>query len=376
MINHEEKSKKLIEELYEKNILHDPLVAEVFEKVPMQDFFPKEVWDFLYKDRPIPYSLKPQRPCAAPHMNAIFLHLINLDVDSKILQLSSMSGYFASLMTEISTQGRVTILEDNQVVSDITLSNIRKAKREDKISIINSDPMEEVSNHLNADRIIFCGAISNSFLREVADQVKDGTIILAPVFNSALFPVDQDLIRVIKEDGELITESFGKVNFILLESKKITQWTKKTQKLIFDQIANQLQDYFQQTYPNQEPILRLGVKTPEFISKELLDASSMLSQGLPKQVILNCLEILKQTIRYLYKKNIDENADFSKMDLDKMIEKLRDIEIINKYNNKNLITVLDTRQMLNYDPENPPNFEYIAKTTLNHLIWFIEYIFK
>ncbi|MHA1832235.1 MAG: hypothetical protein ACTSWR_11935, partial [Candidatus Helarchaeota archaeon] len=67
MIDEEDARKKLIDELYEKNLLHDPIIAEAFEKVSMKNFFPKEVWDFLYTDRPLPYSFNPQRPCAAPH---------------------------------------------------------------------------------------------------------------------------------------------------------------------------------------------------------------------------------------------------------------------------------------------------------------------
>jgi protein-L-isoaspartate(D-aspartate) O-methyltransferase len=371
-----EKARKLINSLYERNIMHDPAVAEVFEKISMKNFFPKEVGGLLYEDHPLPYCFDPQRPCAAPHMNAIFLHLINLEPKSKILQLSSMSGYFASLMSEISYDGRVKIIEDNKIIADITKGNIMRINLDNRIEVINGDPIDEISNFLDFDRIIFCGAISNSFLSKVAQEVKDGTIIIAPVYESELFPIDQDLIRIIKENGEIITESFGKVNFILLESEKALKWTEKTQKLIFDQIANQLHDYFQKTYPNQEPIFKLSIKTPEFISKQLLEASSMLGKGQDKQVILNCIEILKETIRYLYKKNVDQNVNFTEVSMADMIDALKKIDIVNEYNEKNLINVLDTEQAMVYDPENPPNFKYLSKNTLNHLIWFVEYVFK
>ncbi|MHA1309622.1 MAG: hypothetical protein ACTSQO_01735 [Candidatus Helarchaeota archaeon] len=375
MIDEEDARKKLIDELYEKNLLHDPIIAEAFEKVSMKNFFPKEVWDFLYTDRPLPYSFNPQRPCAAPHMNAIFLHLINLDINSKILQISSMSGYFAQLMAEISYKGKITIIEDQKEIVRITRDNLKKNNSK-RIKVINNDPIDEIYDHLDSDRIIFCGAISNSLLSEISEQIGDGTIILAPVFNSALFPIDQDLIRVIKEDGEIITESFGKVNFILLESKKMLRWAKKTQKLIFEQIADTLEDYFQETYPNQEPILRLGVNIPEFIKKELLETNTLLSKKYFKTVILNCLNILNEIIRYLYKNNIDENFDYTQISIDDMIKELENVGIINQFNKKNLEIILDTNQTLAYDPENQPNFENIARTTLNQLIWFIEYIFK
>ncbi|MFW9881647.1 MAG: hypothetical protein ACFFG0_51940, partial [Candidatus Thorarchaeota archaeon] len=65
-MSEDEKKARLIEELYEKNILHDPIVAEAFEKVSMKNFFPKEVWSYLYTDQPLPYCFKPNRPCAAP----------------------------------------------------------------------------------------------------------------------------------------------------------------------------------------------------------------------------------------------------------------------------------------------------------------------
>ncbi|MHA1271056.1 MAG: hypothetical protein ACTSPY_14780 [Candidatus Helarchaeota archaeon] len=375
MIDEEEARKKLIEDLYDKNILHDPLITEAFEKVSMKNFFPEDVWEYLYRDLPLPYSFDPQRPCAAPHMNVIFLHLINLDVNSEILQVSSMGGYFATLMAEISYKGKVTIIEDHEEIVRITKENLDKNKSK-RIKIIQNDPIDEIYEHLDADRIIFCGAISNSFLSEISEQVKDNTIILAPVFNSPIFPIDQDLVRVTKEDGEIITESFGKVNFILLESKKLLKWTEKTQKLIFEQIAGTLEEYFQETYPSQEPIFRLGVKTPEFIKKELLEASSLLNKKYYKQVILDCLEILYSTLRYLYKTNIDENTNFTNIEIDLIIEELKKINVIDDYNNKNLETLLDIKQALTYDPEDPPNFENIARTTLNQLIWFIEYIFK
>jgi len=373
--NHEEKIKKLIDELYLKNILHDPLISEALEKVSMYNYFPREIWDYLYQDIPLPYCFNPQRPCAAPHMNAIFLHLINLIPECKIVQLSSMSGYFASLMAEISKNSQIIIIEDNKIIAELTKENIKRSKLDNRIKVINNDPVDEIFNHIDADRFIFCGAISNSFLSELAEQVKDDTVILAPVFNSVLFPIDQDLIRIIKEDGELITESFGKVNFILLESEKILNWTKKTQKLIFNQIADQLQDYFQETYPTQEPIFKLSMKIPEFISKDLLDTTNLLSRGYYKQVLLNCLEILNETIRYIYKNKIDKNVDFSSITIDEMIEKLKNENIINRYNSVNLYNVLDIREILIYDPDNPPNFENIAKTSLNHLIWFIESLF-
>ncbi|MHA1249060.1 MAG: hypothetical protein ACTSRP_03620 [Candidatus Helarchaeota archaeon] len=375
MIDEEEARKKLIDDLYRKNILYDPIITEAFEKVSMKNFFPEEVWDYLYQDMPIPFCFYPQRPCAAPHMNAIFLHLINLDVNSNVLQVSSMSGYFAQLMAEISYKGSITIIEDHDVIAKITKENLSK-NNSSRIKVILGDPADEIFNHLDADRIIFCGAISNSFLSEVAEKVKDGTIIIAPVFSSAIFPIDQDLVRIIKEDGEIITESYGKVNFILLESKKLMNWTMKTQRLIFDQIAGTLEEYFQESYPSQEPIFRLGVNTPEFIRQELLDASNLLNKKYYKQVILNCLELLNTTIRYLYKKNIDKDADFTNLEMDHMINELEKKGIINDYNRKNLNAIIDTKEALSYDPESPPNFENIAKNILNQLIWFIEYIFS
>jgi len=308
-------------------------------------------------------------------MCAIFLQLINLDISSKVLQLSSMSGYFAALMSEISTQGSITIIEDNKDIADITKANLELSNHS-SIKVIQGDPVSIIDKYMDADRIIFCGAISNSFLSQVAEEAKDGTIIIAPVFNSALFPLDQDLVRIIKENNEIITESFGKVNFILLESKQMLKWTEKTQKLIFDQIAGELSEYFTETYPNQEPILRLGTKTPDFIKKELLNTNSLISKQFFKQAVMNCIEIFDTTIRYLYKKNIDENIDFSTVKSDSMIEELKKIGIIDEYNSKNLEYILDTKETLVYDPESPPNFENIARTILNQLIWFIEYIFK
>ena len=364
----EKRKEELIRNFLENHFIFDPRIEEAFRSVPMEKFLPQEIQSDCYLDHPLPFH--DNRPMAAPHINAIFLHLLQLEQDQtyEILQLSSMSGYFAALTSEVTKTSHIRIIENDSEIVGVTQNNLRRSHYDKNIEVIEMDPIEAFWEFPNSNRIIFCGAVSSSIIDEISKEMPNNSILIAPVFTNLVFFLDQDMVRVTKSDsGQIKMESFGKVNFILMQSESFQKWASKTQQLIFDQIGKSLEEYFTTTLPREEPLLNLNL--PEHIMEDFFEANTLYKRDFKKSAILLTILTVKEGLQYLLKESIDLTqlseleTHFSKL-LNE--DQLRDFE-----------TLLDIeKNIVNFDYKHPPNTDKLAKMALDIASNLLESLFS
>lgn len=366
---HNERKKALIDELLNNNFILDATIEFAFRKVPMEKFLPRNLQQHSYQDMPLPFFR--DRPMAAPHINAIFLQLLQLDPSEKyhILQLSSMSGYFTALMQEI-TPSNIIIAEGDPDVVAVTRQNLQRAGYKN-LSVIEMDPIEAFWNYPESNRIIFCGAVSSSIIEEISRAMPNNSILIAPVFEGLFNPIiGQDMIRISKSStGEILMESFGKVSFILIQSQKFMQKTSQTQHLIFKQIEQSLEDYFTTTLPRETPLLDLNL--PEHIMEDFFTANTLYKKEFKKAAILEAILAVKESINY----NRQPPIDFFNTESVKLRATLEGI--LSKDQLRNFETLLDIEEtIVNFDYRHPPNIDRLAKMALDTASDFLNSKFK
>lgn len=364
----EKRKEDLIRNFLENHFIFDIRIEEAFRTVPMEKFLPSDIQQDCYLDRPLPFH--DNRPMAAPHINAIFLHLLQLEPDQsyEILQLSSMSGYFAALTSEVTKISHIRIVENDSEIVNVTRDNLRKSHYDKNIEVVEMDPIEAFWEFPQSNRIIFCGAVSSSIIDEISKEMPNNSILIAPVFTNLVFYLDQDMVRVAKSDsGQIKMESFGKVNFILMQSESFQNWASKTQQLIFDQIGKSMEEYFTTTLPREEPLLNLNL--PEHIMEDFFEANTLYKKDFKKSAILLTILTIKESLQYLLK----ESIDLTKLaELESQIPKILDEEKV-----RNFETLLDIeRSIINFDYEHPPNTDNLAKMALDIASNLLESLFK
>ena len=365
----EERKNKLIDELLARNYIFDANIEAAFRKVPMEKFLPESVQNYCYMDIPLPFY-RDVRPIAAPHINAIFLQLLQIEPGNKILQLSSMSGYFAALSSEIAGS-EIRIVEEDPEIVQVTRANLKRSGY-DKIEVIEMDPIRAFWEFPDSNRIIFCGAVSASIIDELSKAMPNDSILIAPTFPGLFNPlIGQDMIRVTKSlTGEIKMESFGKVSFILMQSKSFQKQTSKTQHLIYEQIEKSLEEYFTTTLPREEPLLDLNL--PEHIMEDFFTANTLYKKNFKKAAIFQALLAVKESINYFIR---DSPIDFTQLKQDELSSRLQ--RVLNEDQIRRVETLLDIEQsIINYDHENPPNIEKLAKMALDIASNFLENRFR
>jgi len=364
----ERRKEELIKDLVNKHFILDVKIVAAFRAVPMDQFLPREVQRYSYFDQPLPFHYN--RPMAAPHINAIFLQLLKLEpgVSYEILQLSSMSGYFAALMSEVTNRSHIRIVEDSPEIMEVTQQNLAKSGYDKTIEVIQMDPIEAFWQFPHSNRIIFCGAVSNSIITEISKEMPNDSILIAPVFSNLVLFMDQDMVRVTKSSsGQITTESFGKVSFIIMQSESYQKWASKTQELLFDQIQNSLEDYFTTTLPREEPLLTLNL--PEHIMEDFVEANTLFKKDFKKSAILLAMLAVKESLQYALKETID---------LTQITElESRVTNLLNEAQLRDFETLLDIeRSIINFDYQHPPNMDRLAKMALDVTSNLLESIFR
>ncbi len=367
------KAKKMVDELYHEGYIFDPIVSEALTTIPLHAFLPQRTRKLAYEDDPLLFAkgtLGP-RPTAAPHMIAIMLQLLNLDTENNVLQLGSMSGYFASLMSEIAYEGEVFCVEADQKIADITQRNLAKTGYDKKITVIRGDPLEGLQEEGPWDRIVLCGAVPEIPL-SLPRQLCIESVLLAPVGELE----NQELIRLLKTGRKKKTESFGQVSFIPLGSKLLTEIKAieyvRAERMI---VQKSVENFFKEEYPIQEPIFRSGIPPP--IMKDLQDAYALCEDGYYKAAVAMACVSVEGALRCLYERTVREKADIDKWTLPNFAEKLYSIHVLSDYSKKTLELLNELRKYsVHYKPEPIPGIDQQARAAVNHAKWFVECAFK
>lgn len=97
-------------EFLDKEILQEQ-VLDAMRKVPRHEFVPEELRPSAYRNKPLPIGYG--QTISQPYIVAIMTDLLELDQDSKVLEIGTGSGYQAAVLAELSQSVfTIEIIED------------------------------------------------------------------------------------------------------------------------------------------------------------------------------------------------------------------------------------------------------------------------
>lgn len=199
--------KKLIQSLREKGKFNEQ-VLQAMERIPRHLFLPNSsAFDTLmYEDRA--FRIAGGQTISHPSTVACQTTLLEIQVNDKILEIGTGSGYQAAVLSEMGA--RVYSIERQKVLFDTT-PGLLKQLGYTKIKTFFGDGFAGVAAFAPYDKILITCA-SPEIPESLVKQLKIGGYFVLPLTNE---DDNQTMIRIIKKsETELIKEEFGTFSFV------------------------------------------------------------------------------------------------------------------------------------------------------------------
>jgi len=216
-----ENKRALIERWRREGI--DAALLKAFQKVPREEFLPKELAERAYEDQPLPIGH--EQTISQPTTVLIMLSLLDLHLSlmkemqkktatttrQTILEIGSGSGYVAALLAELGLT--VTGIE---IVPELAVKAARTLKKlgyDKNVAIHAADGSGGWEEGAPYDRILL-SAGAPEVPRHLFWQLKEGGVLVAPVGQ-----VEQRMLVCRKKKGEVVEEDHGAFLFVPLRGK-------------------------------------------------------------------------------------------------------------------------------------------------------------
>ncbi len=210
--------KGLIKYLKKEGYLIDKRLEEALEKIDMKTFIPINYLKSFYGDRPVPFYK--EHPIPSPSMIAILIQSLELVEDEDVLLLGVDSGYIAALISEMNN-GHVYLVDSNREICDYATNKLINSGYEKNVTIINRDPLEEIHEKKEWDKILVLGQVPN-IPSKLEKQLAENGILLAPVGPETTKKEEfQEFTKVQRKKNEFIKTPLGGVLFVPLITKSI-----------------------------------------------------------------------------------------------------------------------------------------------------------
>ena len=203
------KRNKMVESQIKMRGIDDSSVLEAMRKVPRHEFVPKENRKYSYEDYPLPIGYN--QTISQPSIVAAMTEALELTPEKKVLEIGTGSGYQAAVLAEI-----VHKVYSIEIVPELAkrAGEILKQLNYTNVNIRTGDGYIGWPEEAPFDTIIVTCA-PDSIPEPLVEQLKEGGNIVIPVGGR----FGQQLIKVTKKDGELISETLMGVRFVPMTGK-------------------------------------------------------------------------------------------------------------------------------------------------------------
>lgn len=194
--------RELIDSLVMRGVLKSPRLIEAFETIDRVDFVVEELRHMAYEDRPLPIGAA--QTISQPYTVAFMLELLQPNIDDRVLDVGSGSGWTTALLASVSKH--VDAVERIEELVDFSKQNLSKYDF-DNISVHQAKQTLGLQGEYFDKILVSCAAdeVPQALLR----QLSPGGIMVIPVNNS--------IIKVVKNsDGQLHLEEYPGFVFVPL----------------------------------------------------------------------------------------------------------------------------------------------------------------
>ncbi len=216
----EEKRRKLVEILKNRDFLTKPDVIKAMLKVPRHTFLPKGAISSAYIDSPLSIGLG--QTISAPHMNAMMCELLDLREGDKVLEIGTGSGYHAALCAEIvapddsQNPGHVYTLERHLELAESARESLFTAGYSDSVTVIHGDGTLGYPQEAPFDKILVTASSPKKVPPPLKEQLTNGGILCIPAGSKEW---GQELYIVTKKDNSFDSKRVTGVRFVPLIGK-------------------------------------------------------------------------------------------------------------------------------------------------------------
>ncbi|MBW2984156.1 protein-L-isoaspartate(D-aspartate) O-methyltransferase [Candidatus Woesearchaeota archaeon] len=207
-----EDKESLIAYWQNSGLIKDKRLLEAFRKVPREKFITKGFLEEAYGDYPLPIG--EGQTISQPTTVMIMTQALELKPGDKVLEVGAGSGYQAAIIAKvIGSKGKVITTEIIPELVKFAKDNLKKAGIKNAV-VVEWDGSQGYEKWAPYDKIIVTAACPR-IPPPLIEQLKNNGIIIAPVGSA----FGQTMIKGVKKEGVLQTESLGSFMFVPLKGK-------------------------------------------------------------------------------------------------------------------------------------------------------------
>jgi protein-L-isoaspartate(D-aspartate) O-methyltransferase len=153
-------------------------IVSAFQKVRREDFVPEHLVGYAYEDMALP--VMDGSTLSQPSTIAFMLNLLDLNEDSRVLEIGSGSGYALALLAEIVPRGKVYGLE---ILKELGVKSKEYLKDKKNVEVVIRNGSNGLPEFAPFDRILI-SASCPEVPRHLLSQLADNGILVAAVKQS------------------------------------------------------------------------------------------------------------------------------------------------------------------------------------------------
>lgn len=186
--------------------IRDQRVLEAMARVPRHEFIDTRLREHAYDDEPV--SIGEGQTVSQPFMVAYMLEALQVEPDSRVLEIGTGTGYQAALLAELARE--VVSVERHPALAEAARENLERLGYHN-VTVIEADGSQGWAEGAPYDRIIVAAAAPN-VPTSLLEQLADGGKLIAPVGS----PEAQETTLVEKRGIRLKTTRLDGCRFVPL----------------------------------------------------------------------------------------------------------------------------------------------------------------
>ena len=198
----------LVEKLKSEGYIKSEAVEKAMLSVRRHEFIPE--WQKVQAYRDVPLFIGHGQTISAPHMVAMMTENLDLEEDSKVLEIGAGSGYQAAIIAEIVTKGRIYSIERISELVDLAQWNLGRAGYKN-VHVIYGEGSKGYEGESPYDRIIVTAG-GPRIPSALFEQLKEGGKMLIPVGGRTY----QELKLVKNKSNKMLVKNLGGCMFVPL----------------------------------------------------------------------------------------------------------------------------------------------------------------
>ena len=194
---------KMVQQQIKNRNIHTREILSVMEKIPRHLFVEPELRNRAYKDNPLP--IEEGQTISQPYMVALMTDLLNLDDNSRVLEIGTGCGYQTAVLAEIAKEVySIEILERlakkaNVLLTSLNYNNIHLKQGNGYYGWIEHSPYDAV----------IVTAAPKTIPHRLTQQLVNGGRMVIPVGSE-----HQELVLIKKLSGKIQSSRITGVSFV------------------------------------------------------------------------------------------------------------------------------------------------------------------